>query len=486
MLISVTEARGKAALRDLRIIKRDLVYIIGLSEYVADEERLRGFDFMGQYGTIRKVVVNRDKPFNRSSREGPSYSAYVTFANEKEAAVAILAVDGYEYDRKAIKASFGMTKYCSFFIKNLSCPNDDCLYLHRMAKDSDCFNKDQGGPNKDLKHTSKSSTIQFLISSDCEFWKVFAYNKFGCQFPSLKTVEKMVSKYCRENGIPYEANEVKKNAKSVKNEKKQGDGSTAHIVHVCKWNNDDTSAISVKSGIEGQGLHGLALTKSISVQQPKRNKAKEPDASTNLHFNKIKKSGQSHRDNHTVGNSVAEHNSGSIQQNHEQSMDSGFINKTSIDNQSKGPKSRKNSEALDIVNRDTAITRSVLNQENNSQDQSGDNILETNIEQVLEQKSEEYSQLDRQIIYRLNSSYTKLAKAEHQPRFPDDTVLVNDDSTEVTKKCDDIKKMISTFLQPNTEILTARGVEHKAEGEGNQFKLFGQAYYIHIPKRDMN
>lgn len=45
---------------------------------------------MGQYGKILKVVVNKEKPFNLRGSSGPTYSAYVTYSNEKEASLAIL------------------------------------------------------------------------------------------------------------------------------------------------------------------------------------------------------------------------------------------------------------------------------------------------------------------------------------------------------------------------------------------------------------
>lgn len=122
-------------------MKRDLVYIIGLTERLANENLLHKIEYLGQYGHVRKIVVNKDRPFGRNCSEGPSFSAYVTFAHEAEAAFAILALDGFDYDTRKIKASFGMTKYCSFFIKSTSCPNGDCLYLHKLAHEEDCCSK---------------------------------------------------------------------------------------------------------------------------------------------------------------------------------------------------------------------------------------------------------------------------------------------------------------------------------------------------------
>ncbi len=128
-------------LKDTRIVKKDLVYLIGLNERVANETLLAKPEYFGQYGQIRKIVVNRDKPFNRGTPDGPSFSAYVTFAHVNEASIAILALDEFELDDRIIKASYGMTKYCSYFIKSTPCPNADCLYLHTLASDNDCYSK---------------------------------------------------------------------------------------------------------------------------------------------------------------------------------------------------------------------------------------------------------------------------------------------------------------------------------------------------------
>ena len=34
-----------------------------------------------------------------------------------------------------MRASFGTTKYCNAFLRNMSCSNPDCLYLHELGED---------------------------------------------------------------------------------------------------------------------------------------------------------------------------------------------------------------------------------------------------------------------------------------------------------------------------------------------------------------
>jgi CCR4-NOT transcription complex subunit 4 len=55
--------------------------------------------------------------------------------------LAILAIDNVEIDDHILRASFGTTKYCSFFLKNCDCPNKDCLYMHNLADENDIINK---------------------------------------------------------------------------------------------------------------------------------------------------------------------------------------------------------------------------------------------------------------------------------------------------------------------------------------------------------
>lgn len=55
----------------------------------------------------------------------------------------ILALDGFYIDARNIRASYGTSKYCSAFIKNVRCNNPDCTYLHRMGDSEDMFTKQE-------------------------------------------------------------------------------------------------------------------------------------------------------------------------------------------------------------------------------------------------------------------------------------------------------------------------------------------------------
>ena len=46
---------------EYRIITKNLVYIIGLSESLADKKKLEKNEYLGQYGKILKIVINKKK-----------------------------------------------------------------------------------------------------------------------------------------------------------------------------------------------------------------------------------------------------------------------------------------------------------------------------------------------------------------------------------------------------------------------------------------
>jgi hypothetical protein len=67
------------------------------------------------------------------SDSGVCHSAYITFSQPHEAAIAILSSDQFVRDSRLIRASFGRTKYCKFFLRQAICQNRGCLYMHELC-----------------------------------------------------------------------------------------------------------------------------------------------------------------------------------------------------------------------------------------------------------------------------------------------------------------------------------------------------------------
>lgn len=157
---------SRKSLSEFRVVQRNLVYVIGISARIAHENILKEPEFFGQYGKIIKIVVNRrnltvdgsesvigNGGMTSSSTSGPSASAYITFVRKEDAAKAIAGVDGSVFDGRVLRATYGTTKYCSFYLRGMQCTNAGCMYLHEEGENIDSFTKDELAAGKMHLHS---------------------------------------------------------------------------------------------------------------------------------------------------------------------------------------------------------------------------------------------------------------------------------------------------------------------------------------------
>ncbi|CAG9326206.1 unnamed protein product [Blepharisma stoltei] len=137
-------------LSKMRIIQSDLVYIINLPPSVADETLLKSYRYFGQYGKIKKCVVNKANAYTNGS-SGVSYGAYITFSNEEESSLCIKACDEFVIEGKQLTVTFGTTKYCTYFLEGIACPKPECLYLHKLAPQSQMVPRDSMAQVKNIQ-----------------------------------------------------------------------------------------------------------------------------------------------------------------------------------------------------------------------------------------------------------------------------------------------------------------------------------------------
>ncbi|KAI0094086.1 hypothetical protein BDY19DRAFT_920744 [Irpex rosettiformis] len=151
------EALGRRHLANVRVVQRNVVYVIGIGQKFAKEElipTLRTHEYFGQYGKISKIVITK-----RTSTGGraPVVGLYITFHRREDAARCISAVDGAPSPSgggEVMRASYGTTKYCMAFLRGVSCPDHSCLNLHEWGDENDCFTKED---LTTLKHTMKDT-----------------------------------------------------------------------------------------------------------------------------------------------------------------------------------------------------------------------------------------------------------------------------------------------------------------------------------------
>ena len=75
----------------------------------------------------------------------PVIGLYITYHRREDAARAVAAVDGLSSPgggNEIMRASYGTTKYCITFLRNVTCSNTGCMDLHEWGDEKDCFTKE--------------------------------------------------------------------------------------------------------------------------------------------------------------------------------------------------------------------------------------------------------------------------------------------------------------------------------------------------------
>ncbi|KAH0997211.1 hypothetical protein GBA52_021075 [Prunus armeniaca] len=139
----VKSTEGRKQLSSVRVIQRNLVYIVGLPLNLADEDLLQRREYFGQYGKVLKVSMSRTAAGIIQQFPNNTCSVYITYSKEEEAVRCIQNVHGFLLDGRSLRACFGTTKYCHAWLRSVPCTNPDCLYLHEVGSQEDSFTKDE-------------------------------------------------------------------------------------------------------------------------------------------------------------------------------------------------------------------------------------------------------------------------------------------------------------------------------------------------------
>ena len=102
-------------------------------------------------------------------------------------------------------------RYCTFFLKGQSCPNRDCLYLHKKAKESDCFpkvgfaltSKELVG-NKAIFREQQQSVLGHLSKYATSIYKMRPKHS-KVTFPNVAEAIEKLKIYCKDQGIEVTA-----------------------------------------------------------------------------------------------------------------------------------------------------------------------------------------------------------------------------------------------------------------------------------------
>ncbi|KAL1201407.1 hypothetical protein V5N11_036411 [Cardamine amara subsp. amara] len=136
-------SEGRKDLTGVRVIQRNLVYVMSLPFDMADENLFQRREYFGQYGKVVKVAMSRTATGAVQQFPNNTCSVYITYSKEEEAIRCIRSVHGFYLDGRNLKACFGTMKYCHAWLRNTPCTNSECLYLHEIGAQEDSFTKDE-------------------------------------------------------------------------------------------------------------------------------------------------------------------------------------------------------------------------------------------------------------------------------------------------------------------------------------------------------
>ena len=210
---SMSEIYSK--MQKMRIIKKNLVYLIGLPKELAfNENILNTFEYLGQYGKIVKLKSNKNKKYNITNPNGPSYSCHITYSSPIESSLAILSLENIQFENHIFKASFGTTKYCSNFLHGVPCTNKDCLFLHYLANDDDILNRDEMNSNNQVFKNQLIMAIELseIYFNDNVKKKLDNIKNQKTIFPNASLVyeKEFIKNYYNENKDKIELNNENK------------------------------------------------------------------------------------------------------------------------------------------------------------------------------------------------------------------------------------------------------------------------------------
>ena len=67
----------KSQSSNIRVICKNILYLIGIPYEIANEETLIKKEYLGQYGSIQKIIINKSG-YLKNESDYPTYSSYIT------------------------------------------------------------------------------------------------------------------------------------------------------------------------------------------------------------------------------------------------------------------------------------------------------------------------------------------------------------------------------------------------------------------------
>lgn len=356
-----------------------------------------------------------------------------------------------------MRASFGMTKYCSFFLRKIQCPNSDCLYLHEVARERDCYNKDENFSTRNILKVDQMGIIDHVLKINPNFVKkkedFEKFNKEPTIFPNINTAIRKIKNYYEKNIKKIEIKKVVKNVKTSKKAKKICSKNKIKNFNIQKWDEEEDSIPELFSPLKNE------ISDNQFDEKPdflfKSNDFKENEL-----YNSNEK-----KNNAIIKNSQQFEN---------------FLTKE--DKKNTNLKSKKTKKISKIKKVEKKLSENENDSTMDTKDEmiKNENSLNKKIEEILKKNEKDFTNMDKLILKSLNKSYIRLQRKKSRYKF------VNENNLNLESSNDrflNIKNLINKFLGKDLEFLIKKNdVKKKDINKDENFRLFGQTYNFNFQK----
>ncbi|ODQ66086.1 hypothetical protein NADFUDRAFT_46621 [Nadsonia fulvescens var. elongata DSM 6958] len=210
---NTSSTTARKHLSGVRVIQKNLVYVIGFNPNVPTDDLaqlLKGDEYFGQYGKIQKIVINK-----RTNANGvPGVGVYVTYSRKDEAAKCIAAVDGTIVDGKYLRAAYGTTKYCSYYLRNQSCPNPNCMFLHEPGEEADSYSRQDLSTYQNRQQQHSSTALGSFTTSSNVSASSQGFRTHQISSPSTSSANLFTNPYSHVTGVSHQSSHFNSHSSS--------------------------------------------------------------------------------------------------------------------------------------------------------------------------------------------------------------------------------------------------------------------------------
>ncbi|ORY47514.1 hypothetical protein LY90DRAFT_509002 [Neocallimastix californiae] len=265
------EQNARKHLSNVRVVQKNLVYVIGIPPKLATEETIRQHNYFGKYGKITKVVIN--KKYIILHKERVPILVFISHMPKKRMPLKQLLLWMVHHVKEELLTSYGTTKYCTNYLKGQQCQNPNCMYLHEPGEEADSYSKEndetlnQGKHNLKKELTSAKASFPYKEKTSFKVINSSSFNKDdnkeeGSALPSTASWAKLTKSSSSNSSLNKVANSKTKQESEKAYSSNSGQIKSKSESHKIPGSSSQQSLISSISNLSNNSSN-ISLNKAL-------------------------------------------------------------------------------------------------------------------------------------------------------------------------------------------------------------------------------